>query len=151
MTYRKSLFISIILHCLPFILFLFVSSNNNNQNNKPNKSINSAKLAPPPGQTTTIDVVEYKHVNKQPRKPKVEHKCKEWYGGVGVVHRLGIVQEAPSGYPAAEAGVLPGDLLLNDNLKGEVGTEVTIKVLRGENFLNFVVTRAKICYNIGNE
>ncbi len=87
------------------------------------------------------------------------------YGGIGV--DLGrnsdnqIVLTPFRDSPAAEVGILDGDVLLSVDglqitpemdfsrdiaarLRGEVGTEVTLSVLRGESFLTFTITRQVI-------
>ena len=64
--------------------------------------------------------------------------------------------------PAEKAGILPGDLIKTvdgveytsedmtvaaNKIKGEAGTKVKLKILRGENELDFELTRAEIAMN----
>lgn len=71
------------------------------------------------------------------------------YGGVGISHNWDdTVREAPPQYPAYKSGVRVGDQILNTNeLRGEPGTPVTIRLYRGSQYYEFTATRAKICYS----
>jgi C-terminal processing protease CtpA/Prc len=86
-----------------------------------------------------------------------------WPGGIGAIlghssdeHRL-FVREVPADSPAAEAGLQPGDEVLQIDgrdvaemelsevvaaLHGQVDTKVKLHVRRGEETLDFEVTRA---------
>ncbi len=85
------------------------------------------------------------------------------YGGIGsLISRRDnyiIVSEPYEGYPAQKAGLLAGDVILEVNgvsaegksteeisrmLKGEPGTELTLKIKRGEEIKEFTLTREKI-------
>lgn len=86
-----------------------------------------------------------------------------YYVGIGItitpVENGFLIEQVDSNGSAKATGILPGDILIeaegqnlvgvNANLpgsiiRGELGTEVTIKVLRGEEVLTFVVPRAQI-------
>lgn len=85
--------------------------------------------------------------------------------GIGVVIRtdpdtsITEVISVLDGTPAQEAGILPGDIfnavdgvpvselddfMLGQRIRGEVGTTVTITMLRGDELIDFVITRAII-------
>lgn len=79
--------------------------------------------------------------------------CPYFFGGIGLVfHGSGFVIEVPDGYPAARAGILPGDIVKEsvEFIKGEVGTPVEITVFRGKKTIKFSLIREKICI-IGRE
>jgi len=79
----------------------------------------------------------------------VNHECTIWYGGIGIQHPNGgsyAVEAVGKGYPAERAGILIGDLIINgEELRGEPGTYVTVKILRGTKALSIEVVREKIC------
>lgn len=78
-----------------------------------------------------------------------------------------LVLTPMKGSPAEEAGLLPGDYIMKvdgegytaetideamDNIRGEEGTNVKITILRGEEELEFDITRAEITMNpVGSE
>jgi hypothetical protein len=73
-------------------------------------------------------------------------KCEHFYGGIGVIDGVNGVTEVYPGYPAANAGMEVGDLITSgEPIRGEVGTPVTITVLRGLRRLTFHLIRDKIC------
>lgn len=149
MNFKKSLSISLLIHAIPlFLLLLTVASTPSNS--KPNSS-RKTEFTPPPNEYVSVDVITVKMPQKASKLTKEAPRCDKWYGGVGLTHSLGRVTSAPEYYPAFIAGVRQNDFLLNDDLKGEVGTEVIIQVLRGNDILKFVAIRAKICYNILDE
>jgi hypothetical protein len=94
---------------------------------------------------------------REPRKKKkIDPKCKEFYGGIGVEysHAWGVsedggitVDRVPVGYPAYDAGIKPGDVIYTtEEVRGEVGTQITIKVMHADKSVeNITMTRAKIC------
>ncbi|MBN1774413.1 MAG: PDZ domain-containing protein [Deltaproteobacteria bacterium] len=92
-----------------------------------------------------------------------EHGGDSWPGGIGAVlghsseeHRL-VVREVPDDTPAAEAGLEPGDEILEIDgrevaalsvrevvaaLRGEVGSRVRLRVRRGDDEREVEVPRA---------
>lgn len=86
-----------------------------------------------------------------------------YYVGIGItitpVENGFLIEQVDSNGSAKATGILPGDILIEAEgqnlvgvdanlpgsiIRGELGTEVTIKVLRGEEVLTFVVPRAQI-------
>ncbi len=146
MTYTRSLILSTLIHLLPILLVLIPLSQSNN--NSPQR-VESTDLAAPESIT---EVALINLPDKAPGKPKVEHKCDNWYGGIGIVHNgVGTITKVPEGYPASEIGLQVDDFLITDDVRGEVGTPVEVIVRRNGELLRFVVIRAKICYNITDE
>ncbi len=74
--------------------------------------------------------------------------CPNFFGGIGMTYNmLDVVTNVPDGYPAARAGILPGDILQGDTgqIRGEIGTAVDVVVIRGKKTLKFSMIREKIC------
>ena len=76
--------------------------------------------------------------------------CDKSFGGVGIIiSQLGRISYVASGYPADKAGVLAGDIVLfptdTKDIKGVVGTEVELMILRGEDTMRFNMIRETIC------
>src|SRR5271166_5008632 len=81
-------------------------------------------------------------------KPTKASSCKQFFGGIGVLYGNGEgeVQTVYRGYPAYDAGIMEGDIILNaGQIRGEVGTSVVVNILRGSLNLQIEMTRAKIC------
>lgn len=82
-------------------------------------------------------------------------KCKNWYGGIGILvgyatddrgYTVARIIEVAEGYPAYRAGLQSGDIILNDpNMKGDVGSVVTAEILRNGQRMSFTMTREKVC------
>lgn len=162
MNFKKALIISLSLHILPFIiLFLFLkpgvggSGTKDKRLSNKNSNAKNKKIIPKEANTPTeITIITKKGPGI--KKPKVvKNKCKDWYGGIGVVlsfsydPRGAIVEVAKVGYPAAEAGIEAGDIIRpaidGEDLLGDPGTQVAILVTRGEEVYILRVTRGKIC------
>jgi hypothetical protein len=92
-------------------------------------------------------VVEDKEASElAKRAPHAGDECEHFYGGIGVIDGVNGVTEVYPGYPAANAGMEVGDLITSgEPIRGEVGTPVTITVLRGLRLLTFNLIRDKIC------
>lgn len=84
-------------------------------------------------------------------------ECKQWFGGVGLtLNALGpglIVLNAHKFYPAATSGIVPGDIILTpvSEMKGEVGSDVNVEVIRDGKLLTFTMKRGKICIDESKE
>lgn len=84
--------------------------------------------------------------------------CKEEssFGGIGLSFSVdpkdpmfSVVTAAPGYYPAYEAGIRPGDKVLNDAIpmiKGQVGSVVNVNYFRNNEQKSISITRAKICF-----
>lgn len=82
------------------------------------------------------------------RSNKGEGKsCEHFYGGIGITGYPKIETVHP-GYPAEKIGIQVGDLVYSiEDIRGEPGTQVEIKIVSGNTERNVIVTREKICYN----
>lgn len=107
----------------------------------------SDKVTIVPRAVTTEIRYKGKGPGKSKPKPK-KSKCKEWYGGIGIIEAMGEIWSVYPGYPAADAGLLAGDRIIGtEEVRGEVGTILEIDVNRGEKLLHFKITRGRICYD----
>lgn len=160
---KRSLAQSLILHTLliiPLVMFTPKGTGNGDREGEAHGGAKDAGQIVPKeiaGETEQPKVIEVTIVDKA--KPKQKHKdatkgvkeCKgdAWYGGIGIQHNglSGEVDEVVPGYPAAQAGILPGDRILGggDDIRGEPGTEVTVVVTRHGIILTFHMVRAKVC------
>ena len=80
--------------------------------------------------------------------PGDSQKCPDFYGGIGIILGTdGFIIEVADGYPAARAGIVPGDVIEGDTkyIKGKIGTPVDVVILRDGKTLKFSLIRAKIC------
>jgi C-terminal processing protease CtpA/Prc len=84
---------------------------------------------------------------RQEKAKKLKDECPFYYGGIGISQIGNSVGHAFEGYPAANAGIRDGDVIISDidNIRGEVGTPVTVVVMRNGNVLTFELIRDKIC------
>ncbi len=75
-------------------------------------------------------------------------QCKKWYGGIGISLSGFLITEVVEGYPAGEAGLLVGDVVMSRvEIRGEPGTQILLSIKRSHNMLQFTIIRQKICYN----
>lgn len=75
-------------------------------------------------------------------------KCQDYFGGIGVTHDgKGAIEKAHKFYPAYDAGIRDGDILIGSvmRLRGPIGTPVTVNVIRNGTHLTFNLIRGKIC------
>jgi len=108
-----------------------------------------------PAEDTKSKVVQPKKKKKKPKKvtedkPKGRDCEKDgWYGGIGIVMAGQFVGETYEGYPAQKNGLLKGDLIIEPSdgqIRGEPGTTINMKILRGSQLLIKNFKREKICY-----
>lgn len=90
--------------------------------------------------------------------PHLKDECPDFFGGIGITEsyvpngyndqargRI-VVMEVHHGYPAESAGILVGDELLNSTeIRGEIGSKVTVLVNRRGQMISFEISRDKIC------
>lgn len=85
--------------------------------------------------------------------PQSDKDCGEgsWYGGIGVAHESfsGELTEIFPGYAADAAGLMVGDIVLNEpgSIRGDPGTQAFVRVERNGRVLSFIIMRQKICFN----
>lgn len=84
----------------------------------------------------------------EPPKPKKvqPEKALDGFGGIGVefASKDGTIAKVPRGYPAYNAGLQPGDIIISPTLskiRGEPGTKVNILVQRGSEIFNLTLIR----------
>lgn len=88
-----------------------------------------------------------------PKRPEpVEATCPKFFGGVGMqfnnFNMLGQIIKVFPGYPASEVGLQVDDIfdIPEEGIRGEIGTEITLRVTRGHEVFLVRMVRAKICY-----
>jgi len=168
---KKSLLASLILHILVLMLLALTSGGSGNGNGGQSDGSNGTgtgstppvqNIAPPP----SIEVVEIEpdvldklldesRPAEKPKKPTkvVKQKCPDYFGGIGITYEQlisdpgKIIKEVHSGYPAAKAGVLVGDIIIgqSEEVRGPIGKPVTVYILRGSETWRFNLVRAKVC------
>lgn len=103
-----------------------------------------------PTEITVVDtdIVKSEEQVKREKAKKMIAECKEYYGGIGVTHNHieDTIVKVHKYYPADEAGILEGDTVINpDELRGEIGTPVVVKIIRKGRRMEFNIIRGKIC------
>lgn len=103
-----------------------------------------------------IEIVEANDKGRIALKPSPapEQNCQDYFGGIGITHEwqwrrqeyARITQVVP-GYPAWNAGLKVGDRIdiLTTEIKGDIGTQVSVSVIKGGEPQVMTFTRAKIC------
>jgi len=109
-----------------------------------------------PAEDTKSKVVQPKKKKKPKPKKIVEDKpkgrdCEKdgWYGGIGIVMAGQFVGETYEGYPAHKNGLMKGDLIIEPSdgqIRGEPGSTINMKILRGSQLIIKNFKREKICY-----
>lgn len=91
------------------------------------------------------------------RAPHANDECPDSFGGIGITENnhwtdasmtavITTVSKVHHGYPAEKAGILIGDEVLNSaEIRGEIGTPVTVRVMRDGVEIIFDLIRDKIC------
>lgn len=161
--FKYPLLFSIVLHILPLVLLMFLggvargskTSTNKfqplrvriigDENKNTQKSTENTKYLKPQQQTSGKTSIPKK--KKQKEKKVAKASCEHWFGGIGVSTDVDhIVTILHTGYPA-ESCLKIGDLLLTpiEQVRGEVGTEVKVRVHRRYNVFYCTFIRTKIC------
>lgn len=145
---RFSLLTSSLIHALLIgILLLSPGGEGQGEGKYPPSEYADVEIVPPPvEEEVRVEDGELEKLKK--RAPHAGDKCDRFYGGIGVVEgSLGIVEVYP-GYPAHKAGILAGDEVdSTEEIRGEVGTPVTVVIRRDGRRIEFHLIRDKICYN----
>jgi hypothetical protein len=168
MTIRKSFIVSTAVHITPILLLALLGGqggigdgkNKNGvgedqtNNNGSGKHKDAGNIIPKPEEATptVVELVARKTPSKVKKKKQVTKKsnkdCPEYFGGIGITHGpMNIVLDAPEGYPAAEAGIKKGDILLSpvESIRGPIGTEVTVLYKNEDGVHEVTIIRGKIC------
>jgi hypothetical protein len=168
-TLKKSFNISFILHLLPFLLLLGAMPNcigcghggggGSAQEEEKKQSKNPANPGDPDTrQIKDKDPVEVAIVNTPVQKgeeqlayeaaQKRHEECKPFFGGIGISYGPfdGTIQKVYKYYPAWSAGIKEGDKIINlGEIRGEVGTEVTVIYSRNGSITQLKMKRGRIC------
>lgn len=160
MNFKQSLLFSAVVHMLlmgTMILPMFIpgcGGGKGEGNNSPETHYVEILPAPaddtvPPPDTSEMEIPDPNPKPSEEPQEAADEDCGEnFYGGVGIEHSWddsGVRLVVP-GYPAAKAGIQVGDKILNSqDLRGEIGTEVTIIYERNGVVTTVKTKRGKIC------
>lgn len=162
MTYRRAFTISVVLHALLLVHALHMSSRSGSQPGQP-ESFSNVKIPEENGEEKLViaeSPIDVELVEKvpEPTQGEVEAKwqkhlqtCAHSFGGIGAdgvrLYNGSVrVKRIYNNYPADAAGLQVDDTVLNwDDIKGVVGTPVTIEVYRNGITFQVTVVRGKIC------
>ena len=78
-------------------------------------------------------------------------RCRDFFGGIGIQYGpslSGVVAAVYIDYPAYDAGIRPDDVIVSpglDEVKGEIGTKVTVTWQNASGRHTAVLIRDKIC------
>ncbi len=151
---KRSLALSMFLHMLPILLFFFLGggdTSNGDKNKGKGQEQQAGDILPKPNDKDTpteIELVKLDGIKKPKVVPHEKDDCIEFFGGIGIMHGFNnVITSAPSGYPAANSGIKPGDRVISpiELIRGEIGTEVEVSY-ENENGIHTVkLIRDKIC------
>lgn len=167
LTLAKSFNISVIIHMLPLLLLLGAMPNcigcgqgggGSGQEEEQKKQGNSAgnpdtREIKEKRKEIEVDVVNVpvqkgeEQLAYEAAKEKQE-KCEPFFGGIGIVYNPwdGTIQKVYKYYPAWSAGLLEGDKLINvGEIRGPVGTDITVKYSRNGTTKEIKMKRGRIC------
>lgn len=162
---RNSIIISLLLHAVLFAVIAFQPEQVPGEGEEPPSEQQQATP-----EALNVEIVDPpKLEDKEVAPPKDEEsgdsmsapshlddQCAEFFGGIGITqstpqNQYGFpieptVTEVHKGYPAEKAGIQVGDILMNsEEIRGEIGTTVTVPVMRNGQIITFKIIRDKIC------
>ena len=149
-------FFSALIHVLVALsLFLYVQKEKAKAVNT-KVTLSNKKTIIPKNEKIEVSIVEAQKTivpKSSSNKNKGNKPCHEYYGGIGIetIYSDGyeMVNYVSDGYPAQKAGMLAKDKIIyvsGGEIKGTIGTTVTIGILRSGVPMTFVIIRDKICY-----
>lgn len=155
---RRYLFASLIIHLL-FLGIGFNSGKGSGDSDAESNNSDEKQIAVqiidkiPEEKEFKPKVEEEKGLGMAPPQAPVEPDCVKFFGGIGVTYGnpmdfggFGVVRTVHRGYPAERAGIQAGDQILNHSqIRGEIGSRVEVRILRGSETLTFSIIREKIC------
>lgn len=166
MTLQKSLKISTFIHLLPVILMGLSfpkgcgrGGEGNGHEEKQGQSAPEEKHEeivekPAPEEPAEITLIEETREEFELRVEKAIRKeikeCEPYFGGIGITYKnlKGEIGEVHKYYPAYDAGLKVGDVILSpkiNGIKGEVGTPIDITYERNGVVNNVTIIRGRIC------
>lgn len=168
MTYKQALRTSLIIHAVAFMLMGgfpkgCVPFGGGEQSEAEKQAEEQAKhehqkeeeiIDKPVDQPMEITIIEETEEDRENRIARIRRKeiaeCTPFFGGIGIVFstRDGRIGKVFKYYPGSDAGLQPGDVILNPpvgQIKGEIGTPVAITYRRGDEIHKVTIVRGRIC------
>lgn len=157
---KRSLALSVLFHVL-ILMTLFKFGMGGGSGGRGNSTgLPAATFLPPvnknPIEVSQVDVKDLGKILHKKRKVAKNDNCRSSYNGIGITtgwmpsnpgEYAYNVLDVPDGYPAALAGIRPGDTVASaQDLIGEEGAPVSVKVTHKDGSEELLVLiRAKIC------
>lgn len=157
---RNSFIASLLLHLLLFVLVAYKGLSQGGEEGKPQgqpDAITAEIIDKLPEEDASSSPDEgLGEVPPVERPAHADDDCAEFFGGIGITQggqrdQFGnqvemIVTTVHHGYPAEKAGIQVGDYIISrEEIRGEIGTKVTVIVNRNGQILTFDMIRDKIC------
>ena len=151
---KKYILISFLIHLLP-IFFLFnlkpiIKDEQKKQDTQKSYNITILESKAAKRNNNLGFLPKKKSTNSNKEKSK-KTECTSYYGGIGISIDFGLmdrITEVHSGYPGDLGGLKVNDYIIHgEEITGEVGTSVSVTILRDGLFHTFNFIRKKICYN----
>ncbi len=157
---RQSFAHSLLLHSLLLLPLFIPQCSNNGTGDSPGRNGRPDpvdKFIPKPQAAQVPETVSVtfsiRHKQKQVHKSKSVKTCKEtqWYGGIGIEQDgYGVIGKIAEGYAADRAGLRVGDRILggtkNPDIRGPIGTLISLMIMRGSQIISYDLIREKICF-----
>lgn len=157
---KKYILLSFCIHSFLLLFWIIEKQTKPEGGNGYQKEYKDVRIIPKPT-VVNIELVEMPKMDKDPKAPIVEdlkakaEQCPNgWYGGLGIQtgydlegHEV-ITQVFPK-YPADVAGLVARDIILSkssDEIRGDPGTTITLKIGRNSASFTISIVRDKICY-----
>jgi len=150
----KDIVKSTIIHILIVILFILPGLSSNNQQSSSSEAQSEGDIKPFESEKQEVTPIDVEYSDRKIVAPHAGVPCKsnKSYGGVGIytgyMNNDYYITYAVEGYPAAIAGLKAGDKIVYPkeyDIRGTIGTEVSMIIERNGQQMTFNLVRDKIC------
>ena len=127
------------------------------QANEPIEVTITERIIPKPAEAETVEAPQELDMDGLLAEMHNAQDCPDFFGGIGITQKYVTnsdftrghyeVAEVHPGYPAERSGILVGDEIHSNTreIRGEIGTNVTVLIVRRGELLTFNLVREKIC------